>query len=76
MAGIVLAMFFVSLPFLVDGSRESFALVDERYEHVARTLGSSRFGAFVRVTFPQAWRGVLAEPSSCGGAASASSAPS
>ena len=59
-AGIVLAMLFVSLPFLVDGARESFALVDERYEHVARTLGSSRFGAFARVTFPQAWRGVLA----------------
>ena len=35
-------------------------MVDERYEHVARTLGSSRGGAFVRVTFPQAWRGVLA----------------
>lgn len=59
-AGIVLAMLFVSLPFLVDGSCEAFALVDERYEHVARTLGSSRFGAFARVTFPQAWRGVLA----------------
>jgi molybdate/tungstate transport system permease protein len=59
-AGIVLAMLFVSLPFLIDGSREAFALVDERYEHVARTLGSSRFGAFARVTFPQAWRGVLA----------------
>ena len=40
-AGIVLAMLFVSLPFLVDTARETFALVDERYEHVARTLGSS-----------------------------------
>lgn len=59
-AGIVLAMVFVSLPFLVDGAREAFALVDPRYEHVARTLGSSHFGAFARVTFPQAWRGVLA----------------
>jgi molybdate/tungstate transport system permease protein len=59
-AGIVLAMLFVSLPFLVDSAREAFALVDERYEYVARTLGSSRFGAFTRVTFPQAWRGVLA----------------
>ncbi len=59
-AGIVVAMLFVSLPFLVDTARESFALVDERYEHVARTLGSSPAGAFARVTFPQAWRGVLA----------------
>ena len=60
LAGIVVAMLFVSLPFLVDTARESFALVDERYEHVARTLGSSPAGAFARVTFPQAWRGVLA----------------
>jgi len=59
-AGIVVAMLFVSLPFLVDAARESFVLVDERYEYVARTLGSSRAGAFLRVTFPQAWRGVLA----------------
>lgn len=59
-AGIVLAMLFVSLPYLVDSAREAFVLVDERYEHVARTLGSSRAGAFVRVTFPQAWRGVFA----------------
>ncbi len=59
-AGIVLAMLFVSLPYLVDSAREAFALVDERYEHVARTLGSSRAGAFVRVAFPQAWRGVFA----------------
>jgi molybdate/tungstate transport system permease protein len=58
-AGIVLAMLFVSLPFLVDTARETFALVDERYEYVARTLGSSPGGAFLRVTFPQAWRGVL-----------------
>lgn len=59
-AGIILAMLFVSLPFLVDTAREAFALVDERYEYVARTLGSTRGGAFARVTFPQAWRGVLA----------------
>ena len=59
-AGIVLAMLFVSLPFLVDPAREAFALVDPRYEHVARTLGSSPGAAFARVTFPQAWRGVLA----------------
>ena len=59
-AGIVLAMLFVSLPFLVDTAREAFAMVDPRYEHVARTLGSSPGGAFARVTFPQAWRGVLA----------------
>jgi molybdate/tungstate transport system permease protein len=59
-AGIVLAMVFVSLPFLVSASRQSFAQVDERYEGVARTLGASPFGAFARITLPLAWRGVMA----------------
>jgi molybdate/tungstate transport system permease protein len=59
-AGITVAMLFVSLPFLVDTSREAFALVDPRYEQVARTLGLSPGAAFFRVTLPQAWRGVLA----------------
>ena len=59
-AGIVVAMVFVSLPFLVSASRQAFAQVDVRYEGVARTLGSSPFGAFVRVGLPLAWRGVAA----------------
>ena len=58
--GIVVAMLFVSLPYLVDTARESFALVDVRYEQVARTLGSSPSLAFFRVAIPLAWRGVLA----------------
>jgi len=59
-AGIIVAMLFVSLPFLVDGAREAFALVDPRYEQAARTLGATPGGAFFRVTLPQAGRGVLA----------------
>ena len=41
LAGIVVAMLFVSLPFLVDTAREAFALVDPGYERVARTLGAT-----------------------------------
>jgi molybdate/tungstate transport system permease protein len=59
MAGIVVAMLFVSLPILVDTARESIALVDERLERVARTLGAGPFTAFRRVTLPLAWRGIL-----------------
>ena len=60
LAGVVVAMLFVSLPFLVDTARESFALVDPGYERVARTLGASPGVAFVRIALPLAWRGVLA----------------
>lgn len=59
LAGIVVAMLFVSLPFLVNLSRESFALVDEEYEKVALTDGASHWQAFYHVTLPLAWRGVL-----------------
>ena len=59
-AGIVVAMLFVSLPFLINLSRESFALVDEEFEKVALTDGASQWQAFLNVTLPLAWRGVLA----------------
>ena len=59
LAGIVVAMLFVSLPFLVNLSRESFAMVDEEYEKVAYTDGASHWQAFFSVTLPLAWRGVL-----------------
>jgi molybdate/tungstate transport system permease protein len=60
MAGIVVAMLFVSLPILVDTAREAFALVDERLEKVARTLGAGAWSAFRRVTLPLALRGIVA----------------
>jgi molybdate/tungstate transport system permease protein len=57
--GIVIAMLFVSLPFLVDSAREGFEAVDPRLERVARTLGASPWQAFWRVSFPLAWRSIL-----------------
>lgn len=60
MAGIVIAMLFVSVPILISAARESFRKVDVRLEKVARTLGASPWQAFVRVTFPLAWRSILA----------------
>jgi len=60
LAGIVVAMLFVSLPLLVDTARESFVLVDRRLESVARTLGAGPWTAFRRVTLPLAWRGIVA----------------
>jgi len=57
--GIVIAMLFVSLSFLVDSAREGFEAVDPRLERVARTLGASPWQAFWRVSFPLAWRGIL-----------------
>ncbi len=57
--GIVIAMLFVSLSFLVNAAREGFEAVDPRLERVARTLGASPWTAFWRVAFPLAWRHIL-----------------
>lgn len=58
--GIVAAMLFVSAPLYVSAAREAFDRVDPRFEGVARTLGDTRWQALRRVTFPLAWRGLLA----------------
>jgi molybdate/tungstate transport system permease protein len=57
--GIVIAMLFVSLSFLVNAAREGFEAVDPRLERVARTLGASPWRAFWGVSFPLAWRSIL-----------------
>jgi len=57
--GIVIAMLFVSLSFLVNAAREGFEAVDPRLERVARTLGASPWRTFWRVSFPLARRSIL-----------------
>lgn len=59
LAGIVVAMLFVSLPFLVNLSREAIALVDSELEAVALADGASRWQAFLFITLPLALRGIL-----------------
>jgi molybdate/tungstate transport system permease protein len=58
--GIVVAMLFVSLPFLVNSAREAFALIDPELERNALVEGANRWQAFHYVTLPLAWRGILA----------------
>ncbi|HDP69281.1 MAG TPA: ABC transporter permease subunit [Actinobacteria bacterium] len=57
--GIIVAMLFVSLPFMVNSAREGFESVDVRLEQVASTLGAAPFEVFKRVSFPLAIRGLL-----------------
>jgi molybdate/tungstate transport system permease protein len=60
LAGIVIGMLFVSIPFLIDSAKEGFQKVDPRMENVARTLGASPWQTFVRISFPLAWRSIMA----------------
>lgn len=60
LAGIVVAMLFVSVPFLINSAKEGFEKVDVRLEKVSRTLGASPWQTFRRITFPLAWRSIVA----------------
>ena len=57
--GAVLASTVVSLPLVFKAAR-SFESVDPNLEKAARTLGLSETGIFFRVSFPLAWRGIMA----------------
>lgn len=58
--GAVIAAAIVSLPLILKSTRAAYEGVDRNYEDAARTLGQSEFAIFLRVTFPLAWRGILA----------------
>jgi molybdate/tungstate transport system permease protein len=58
--GVVLVMIFVSAPYTVLASELSFRAVDGRVIEAARSLGAGRATAFLTVTFPLAFRGIVA----------------
>jgi len=58
--GVVIAMSFVSSPFLIVASRAAFASLDTGMLDVATTLGHSDASRFVRVAIPTAGHGIRA----------------
>ena len=58
-AGIAIAMAFVSIPYLINASRDGFAGVPVRLEKAALTLGASPYRVFFTVSMPLAWRNIL-----------------
>lgn len=58
--GIIVAEVFVNLPYMIRILRSSFAMVNPRYEYVARTLGCTETGSFLQVTLPMSRPGILA----------------
>lgn len=59
LAGIVIAMAFVSLPYLVNMARQGFESVDRELEQAARVDGASSWQTFTQIALPGAWRGIL-----------------
>lgn len=58
-AGIMIAMAYVSLPFLISAAREGFEAVPERLEKAALNLGASPARVFFTISLPLASRGIL-----------------
>lgn len=58
-AGIMIAMMFLSAPFLINDAKEGFRNVDPKLENVARTLGAGRFSVFFRVVLPNARKEIV-----------------
>jgi len=58
--GIVTVLTFVGLPFYVNTAKTGFEAIPSRLEKVSRSLGASSWQTFFRVTFPLAWRSILA----------------
>jgi len=58
-AGIMIAMAFVSIPFLINAARDGFAAVPERFEKIALTMGASPSRVFFTISLPLAWRSIL-----------------
>jgi len=56
---ISMAMFFVSVPFLVNAVKEGFKLIDERYEKTAITLGAGPWKTFFTVSLPMAKKTIM-----------------
>lgn len=58
--GIIIAQFFVNLPFMLRIMRSTFEDISPRYEYVARTLGCTNAESIIRVTIPMAANGFFA----------------
>ena len=58
--GIVIAQLFIAGPFAIRAVKSAFDDVSPRYEAVARTLGCTRFEAFMKVGLPLARNGIIA----------------
>jgi molybdate transport system permease protein len=58
--GAVMAAVIVGIPLMVQASRAALATIDPVLENAARTLGSTEWEVFRRITLPLARRGILA----------------
>ncbi len=57
--GIMIAMMFLSAPFLINAAKDGFRKVDVKLEKVARTLGASPVSVFFAITLPNTRKDII-----------------
>jgi len=57
--GAILAQFFIATPLFIQTAKSAFATIDPSLEKVARTLGATPVKAFLKVTLPLSWVGIV-----------------
>lgn len=57
--GVITAMMYVSIPYIVTNSRAGFEAVPDRLEKTARSLGASSAAVFFEITLPLARKRIL-----------------
>ncbi|SFZ98906.1 Molybdenum transport system permease protein ModB (TC 3.A.1.8.1) [hydrothermal vent metagenome] len=57
--GIMIAMMFLSAPFLINAAKDGFRKVDPKLERVARTLGANPFRVFFAISIPNARKDII-----------------
>jgi molybdate transport system permease protein len=58
--GAVLAATVVAFPLVFKSARSALENVNKKCENSARSLGCGELQVFIRVSFPMAWRGIMA----------------
>jgi molybdate/tungstate transport system permease protein len=58
LAGIIVAMLFVSVPFLINSARQAFQAIDVEIEDAAAIDGANTAQTFFYVILPLTWRGI------------------
>ncbi len=57
--GIMIAMMFLSAPFLINSAKDGFRKVDPSLEKVARTLGAGQLSVFLKISVANAKKDII-----------------
>lgn len=57
--GIMIAMMFISAPYLINSAKEGFKNIDPKLENISRSLGANSFYTFLKIVLPNAKKDII-----------------